>query len=100
MVAEANIAMNVLQNPFACAFCEESFSFPNSLVTHVEETHTSVKAYESNSTRTDKVEVNKDKTFEIQCKLFKKDEVKTYSNSKEQSKESLEVGPKNYGTFR
>ena len=41
------ITMNVLKNPFACAFCQESFPNPKSLVTHVKQTHTSMERFEA-----------------------------------------------------
>ena len=46
VVVQTVITMNVLKNPFACAFCQESFPNPKSLVTHVEQTHTSIERFE------------------------------------------------------
>ncbi len=36
-------SMESYENPYACAACEESFSKPSSLVSHVQSKHESIK---------------------------------------------------------
>ena len=41
----ADILMELLKNPYACAFCEDSFSQPIYLVNHVQYVHVTTKHF-------------------------------------------------------
>ena len=38
--------MKVIQNPYGCAFCQESFSTANTLVSHIQINHELIKSLE------------------------------------------------------
>ena len=93
--------MKVTKNLFACAFCKESFPNPNYLVTHVQQKHTSVKISEDkNHNKNNKIEDEKDKSPNIQFKLFQKDQNKAGNQSKDESNTKLPDHASSFGAHQ
>ena len=83
--------MKTFQNPYACAFCIESFSAASTLVTHVQTKHNTVKISE------DRTKNEQDRFEDIienpikDIKICQNNEIKAVSTSYEETKKGIDI---------
>ena len=90
--------MKVLESPYACAFCQDTFSTANALVSHVQNQHNSVKNSKTiNKNIQDEIEDQVEKSNDRRIETFEKYFVTIDAkSSKQNSKETEKKKHKDY----
>ena len=70
--------MKLLNTPYACAFCQKSYSTGSDLVSHVQMKHITVKTKDENAN--DKIEIDIEKPLDGPSNIYEKEEIGTDSN--------------------